>query len=208
MPANCDGCGAATSLEHALDCKKVGLVTQRHNEVRDVIGDLASVVFKEVVKEPVVQEANNAEGVPSLIADFSIRGVWQPQTVVLFDVRVTDTDVPSYSQRVVSAILSSAEEAKKMKYSEAAALRRASFTPFVVSVDGVLRREASFYIKHLVQKLAHKWEKSNSEVLGWMRARLSFAILRAKNLCLRGSRTKWRSAFGMDDGAGLPSISA
>ena len=54
MPANCDGCGAATSLEHALDCKKGGLVTQCHNEVQDVIGDLASV---EVVKEPVVQEA-------------------------------------------------------------------------------------------------------------------------------------------------------
>ena len=49
MPANCDGCGAATSLEHALDCKKGGLVTQCHNEVRDVIGDLTSVVFKEVV---------------------------------------------------------------------------------------------------------------------------------------------------------------
>ena len=112
MPANCDGCGAATSLEHALDCKKGGLVTQCHNEVRDVIGDLASVVFKEVVKEPVVQEANDAEGVPSLIADLSIRGVWQPQTVALFDVRVTDTDAPSHSQRVVSAILSSAEEAK------------------------------------------------------------------------------------------------
>ena len=105
MPANCDGCGAATSLEHALDCKKGGLVTQSHNEVRDVIGNLASVVFKEVVKEPVVQEANNAEGVPSLIADLSIRRVWQPQTVALFDVRVTDiTDAPSYSQQVVSAI--------------------------------------------------------------------------------------------------------
>ena len=152
-----------------------------------------------------MQEANDTEGVPSLIADLSIRGVWQPQTVALFDVRATDTDAPSYSQRVVSAILSSAEEAKKMKYSEAAALRRASFTPFVVSIDG---REASFFIKHLAQKLAQNWEKSNSEVLGWMRAQLSFAILRATNLCLRGSRTKWRSAFGMDDGAGLPSISA
>ena len=179
MPANCDGCGAATSLEHALDCKKGGLVTQCHNEVRDVIGDLASVVLKEVVKEPVVQEANNVEGVPSLIADLSIR-VWQPLTVALFDVRVTDTDVPTYSQRVVSAILSSAEEAKKTTYSEAAALRRASFTQFVVSVDGVLGQEASFFIKHLAQKLAHKWKKSNSEVLGW--ARLSFAILRATNL--------------------------
>ena len=126
MPANCDGCGAATSLEHALDCKKGGLVTQHHNEIRDVIGDLASVVFKEVVKELVVQEANDAEGVP----------------LALFDVCVTDTDASSYSQRVVSAILSSAEEAKKKKYSEAAALCRASFTPFVVSFNGVL---ASFF---------------------------------------------------------------
>ena len=115
VPANCDGCGAATSLEHALDCKKGGLVTRR-NEIRDVIGDLASLVYKEVVKEPIVQEANDPEGVPSLIADLSIIGVWQPQTVALFDVSVTDTDAPSHSQRVVTAIL-------KKKYSEAAALR-------------------------------------------------------------------------------------
>ena len=103
---------------------------QCHNEVRDVIGDLASLVYKEVVKEPIVQEANDA-GVPSLIADQSITGVWQPQTVVLFDVRATDTDAPSHSQQVVTAVLSSAEEEKK-KYSEAGVLRRASFTPLVV----------------------------------------------------------------------------
>ena len=39
-------------------------------------GDLASAVFKEVVKEPVMQEANDAEGVPSLVANLSTRGVW------------------------------------------------------------------------------------------------------------------------------------
>ena len=81
MPANCDGCGAATSLEHALDCKKGGLVTQHHNE--DVIGDLASLVYKEVVKEPIVQEANDAEGVPSLIADLSIRCMAAPDSGVV-----------------------------------------------------------------------------------------------------------------------------
>ena len=138
--------------------------------------DLASLVYKEVVKEPIVQEANDAEGVPSLIADLSIRGVWQPKTLALFDVRVTDTDGLWHSQQVVTTILSSAEEENKKKYSEAA-LHRASFTPLVVSVDGALGREANFFVKHLAQKLAHKWEKSNSEVIGWMRARLSFAIL-------------------------------
>ena len=68
MPAKCDGCGAASSFEHALDYRKGGLVAQCHNEVRNVIGDLASVVYKEVVKEPVVQEVNEAEGELPLVS--------------------------------------------------------------------------------------------------------------------------------------------
>ena len=31
-----------------------GLVTGRHNEVRDAFGDLASLVWSSVIKEPVV----------------------------------------------------------------------------------------------------------------------------------------------------------
>ena len=46
--------------------------------------------------------------------------------------------------------------------------------------------------------------KPLSEVTGWVRARLAFAILKATNLCVRGSRVKWRSAIHIDDGAGLP----
>ena len=62
-------------------------------------------MYKEVIREPVVQEASDACGVPSLIAELSIRGVWQPQTVALFDMRVVDTDAPSYSHRDVAAVL-------------------------------------------------------------------------------------------------------
>ena len=40
--------------------------------------------------------------------------------------------------------------------------------------------------------------------LDGVRATLEFAILRATNLCMRGSSMKWRSAVHMDDGAGLP----
>ena len=128
---------------------------QHHNEIRDAIGDLASIVYNEVIREPVVQEANDACGVPSLIADLSIRGVWQPQTVALFDIRVIDTDATSYSHRDVAAVLSSAEE-EKIKYCDAAEVRRASFTPLVVSVDGVLGREADHFIQHLAEKIATK----------------------------------------------------
>ena len=52
--------------------------------------------------------------------------------------------------------------------------------------------------------IADMWKKSLSEVMGWVRAKMSFAILRATNLCLRGSRRKWRRVMDINDGAGLP----
>ena len=64
-------------------------------------------------------------------------------------------------------------------------------------------REANFLLKRLAQSISIKWEKPLGQTTGWLRAKLSFAILRATNLCLRGSCTKWRSGVGMD-GAGLP----
>ena len=45
--------------------------------MRNVLGDLASIAFKDVIREPVVQEADNARGIPALIADLGIRGITQ-----------------------------------------------------------------------------------------------------------------------------------
>ena len=41
--------------------------------------------FKEVVREPLVKEADDSAESPALIADLSARGVWQPQTVACVD---------------------------------------------------------------------------------------------------------------------------
>ena len=39
-------------------------------------------------------------------------------------------------------------------------------------------------------------------LLGWIRAQLAFAIVRASMLCVHGSRNKWRS-LGLEDGAAI-----
>ena len=114
-------------MEHALDCRIGGLVIQRHNEIRDALGDLASIAYKEVIREPVVREADDKNNVPALIADLGVRGCWQPQVVTLFYVRVVDTDAKSYVQCNVEAVLSSAEHMKKMKYVDAVEARHACF---------------------------------------------------------------------------------
>ena len=87
---------------------------------------------------------------------------------------------------------------KIKKYNNAAIARRASFTPFVVSVDGALGCEATNLSEHICMK----WGRPYGEVMGWLRASLSFAIIRATDLCLWGSRIRWRSALDMADGIG------
>ena len=77
LPSKCDGCGASLTMQHALDCKVGGLVIQRHNELRDCIGDIAA----QVVREPIVREA---EGDSGLWLDLGVCGVWQPQAEALF----------------------------------------------------------------------------------------------------------------------------
>ena len=206
LPAKCDGCGADFTLQHALDCKKGGLVILRHNEIRDCLGDLASQVWPQVIKEPIVNETTATSSDPGLRLDLGIRGVWQPQVEALFDVRVIDTDAPSHCHRAPNAILESSSLEKKRMYKKAVEDRRGTFTPFVLSVDGLLHKEASHFLKHMATALSSKWDKAFSITSSYVRSRLAFAGVRAVSLCLRGSRTKWRSGLGFEDGAPLASF--
>ena len=56
MPKSCDGCDVEFSIEHAyaLDCRLGGLVSHCHNEICDTISELGSLVWDNIVLEPVV----------------------------------------------------------------------------------------------------------------------------------------------------------
>ena len=64
---------------------------------------------------------------------------------------------------------------------------------------------AEFFLQRLGNHLTVKWERPFSVIMGWIRARLSFAILQATLLSVRGSCTKWR-CLGIVDGTSLPLI--
>ena len=106
----------------------------------------------------------------------------------------------SYCSRTSPDVLRTAELDKKRKYLQACQDRRAAFTPLCVSVDGLLGKETDFFIHRLCDFLCAKWERPFSLVINWIRARLSFAILQATLLCVRGLCTKWK-CLGITDGA-------
>ena len=45
LPTYCDGCNNKFTIFHTLDCNRGGLVTARHNELRDGVADLADKAF-------------------------------------------------------------------------------------------------------------------------------------------------------------------
>ena len=59
MPANCDGCGARLTVEHALACKVGGLVHIRHDDVADEWRHLCALAFSpgRVEREPSIHSS-------------------------------------------------------------------------------------------------------------------------------------------------------
>ena len=102
----------------------------------------------------------------TLIADVRIREVWQPQGDAIFDVRVVDTDAPSYRSCSPHAVLQSVESEKRKKYGAACLACQACFTPLCFSVDSVLGKEVDYFLRQHADRLAIKWGESYSSVMG------------------------------------------
>ena len=120
MPENSEGCGDSFTFCYAVDCQVGGLVTRCQKEIRDALGDIGAMVYKRLIiiyntnvkqhhhlrlphtthaqisnqgwNSFIILGLSYGEGVPALIADLSMRGVWQPQTVTLFNIGVVDNN--------------------------------------------------------------------------------------------------------------------
>ena len=212
LQSQCDGCNQRFSVEHAMNCKKGGLITIRHDDIKDEWHQLCAQALtpSAVSDEPliysgraVLQEVQNnatataptprpdstAELVPpEHRGDVAAHGFWQRGTTAVFDVRITDTEAPSYRRMDPAKVLARHEKEKKDKYLDACLARRRQFTPLVFSVDGLRGKETNAAIKRVSALLAKKWNRQYSDVCGYTRSRLSIALVRATSMCLRSAR--------------------
>ena len=219
----CDGCGAGLSVEHALSCKKGGLVCQRHDDARDEAGELAAMALTKsrVSYEPTIfygtgvvagqqgqsgeQTGRNAVG-DGARGNVAVHGLWKKQETCVLDIRITDTDAKSYSGSSLRKVLEKAAKAKKDKYLDACLERRRSFVPLVYSVDGMACKEARAFEKRVASLLASKLDRRYSEMVGFVRSRMSLAIVRSNTLLLRGSMVPFARRPEIEDGARFESM--
>ena len=107
----------------------------------------------------------------------------------IFDVRVFHHSAPSYRNNPIAGIYCQHETRKRLEdSSRGREVEHRCFTPLVFSTSGGIGREGTTFYKRLAAMLNDVRKEPYSVVLGWIRRRISFSLLRSAILCMRGSR--------------------
>ena len=185
LPSRC-ACGALFDVNHAMNCKKGGFVSIRHDNIRNFEANLLKNVCHDVEIEPRLLPVDGDEQ----RLDVRARGFWRQGQSAFFDVRVTNTNASSQVALPIEKIYKKHENEKKTKYNDRVLNNEhGSFTPLVFSINGGMSKECIKFHKHLADKIATKTNQRYEDVIAWIRCKLSFLIMRSALLCLRGSRT-------------------
>ena len=114
--------------------------------------------------------------------------------------RICHPNADSYRDMDLNQIYRQHETEKKRQYaSRILGVEQATFTPLVFSTTGRMAAECKRYHSRLAELLATKKGEGYATTMSWIRARVSFELLRSALLCLRGSRAKGRIQLELPD---------
>ena len=77
---------------------------------------------------------------------------------------------------------------KQSKYKHIVRAGRVGFVPLIAASNGAIHKETKFILSMAARRIAERSGTSASGVMGWLRARVSVAILRASSMQLRCER--------------------
>ena len=171
--------------------------------MRDLLANLLTEVCHDVSLEPHLQPLSGeslsfrtASTEDNARLDVAASGFWGGRFErAFFDVRVFNPHASSNRTSLIASSYRRHEQEKRRVYERRVReIEHATFTPFVMSSTGGIGPCASVVLKRLGGLLAEKHAASYSSVMGLLRCRLSFALLRSSIMCIRGSRSsRWHS---------------
>ena len=81
---------------------------------------------------------------------------------------------------------------KKRSYNQRCMeVENGTFTPLVFGTNGGVGSECSMFLATLAEKLSVVRGEDVNVTMEWLRAKLSFEVLRSALLCVRGSKKAW-----------------
>ena len=197
LPSKCV-CSESFTVDHALSCPRGAFPTIRHNELRNLTGILLTEVCHDVSLEPPLQPltgevlqllTSNRQNEARV--DIAARDFWGTGQKAFFDVKVFNPYAKSNQKFSLASCFNHHEKGKKRAYEQRILeVEHGSFTPLVFSTTGSMGRQASIFYSRLAHLLAEKRHQSYGTMMGWLRCRLSFSLLRSSILCIRGSRSR------------------
>ena len=98
-----------------------------------------------------------------------IRGLWYHEVNAIINVNLGDSDANTYKYEPMISLLSRWEKIKKYKHGKHYHDQRKYFSPFVLSVDIMLEREALVMLSKLIRVMEEKREEPLSQVRGCSR---------------------------------------
>ena len=106
------------------------------------------------------------------------------------EVRDINPSAQSNQQTSLTSTYRRHELEKKRQYEQRVReVEHSSFTPLVLSSTGGMGKAATTFYKRLSSMLSEKRDVPYSTTIGWVRCRLSFALLRASIMSIRGARS-------------------
>ena len=76
----------------------------------------------------------------------------------IHNMRVVKNYATSYQSKTPNKFLKTAEKGKKKNYLNACIKQRRHFTPFIISVEGLLGFDAETTLKRITRRLEKKWK--------------------------------------------------
>ncbi len=111
--------------------------------------------------------------------DIVADGLWGGRNeCAFFDVRVINPYARSNCSENLQAMYRRHDNMKRRGYEQRIReVEHATFVPLIFSLTGGSGSSANSCLKRLASRLAEKWDFPYSQTIGWLRAKLSFALL-------------------------------
>jgi hypothetical protein len=113
-----------------------------------------------------------------------------------------ESNAESYKDLSRQQIYRQHENEKKRMYAQRVIeIEHGTFTPIVFTTTGhgCMSEECKRYHSRLAELIAAKKGEDYSTTMSWIRAKISFAILRSALLCLRGTRAHRRITTNLQE---------